>query len=69
MIPILLMLLTAFSAEAEDVIPINRDLEPRTREETLEMLSAQTDAYFRDEAIAAELSGEISRSEMPGSIQ
>ena len=51
------------------MILINRDLEPRTREETLEMLSAQTDAYFRDEAIAAELSGEISRSEMPGSIQ
>ena len=63
-IAILVMLLTAFSAAAETEILINGDLEPKTQEETIEMLSALTDAYFEDESLAAELSGEISQSEI-----
>ena len=55
-IALLLVFLLVFSAEAEGVILINGDLEPKTREETLAMLSAMADVYDQDEAVAAELS-------------
>ena len=62
-IALLLVFLLVFSAEAEGVILINGDLEPKTREETLAMLSAMADVYDQDEAVAAELSGEIERND------
>ena len=64
-IALLLVFLLVFSAEAEGVILINGDLEPKTREETLAMLSAMADVYDQDEAVAAELSGEIELNEIP----
>ena len=46
-IALLLVFLLVFSAQAEGVILINEDLEPKTREETLAMLSAL--GYSRSE--------------------
>ena len=58
----ILVFLTVFSASAEHVIEINAQLEPRTQEETLAMLSSAKDAYFQDEKLASELEEEINTS-------
>lgn len=64
LIVLILALWAVSSAGAEQVIRIHEDLEPKTREETLRMLSSAADAYFHDAALEAELSGEISQREV-----
>lgn len=61
-----LMLFTAlFPASADQVIRINEDLEPMTKEETLEMLLSVTDEYLSGAELAAELKGELTEEEIP----
>ena len=62
------LLLAVFSvvlpASADHMIMINEDLEPKTQSETLEMVSAATNAYYHDEELAAELKEEIGLKEI-----
>ena len=59
----LLAMLAVLSAAAEDVIQINGELEPKTLEETLQMLEAETEAYYQDPEMEEELKSEIEHHE------
>ena len=61
----LLAVLLIMPAAAESVIQINGELAPMTQEETLWMVQEVSDAYFQDEAIAAELEAEIRQEVIP----
>ena len=65
LITALALILWVLPAGADDMILINEALEPATREETDAMLASAAEAYFTDASLYAELSGEISRSEIP----
>ena len=58
-IGLLLACLAVFSAGAEQTILIHEELEPKTREETQEMLDAAAEAYFQAPALEEALRGEI----------
>ena len=60
-----LIILMIMPAAAESVIQINGELAPMTREDTLRMVKEASGAYFRDEAIAAELEAEIRQEVIP----
>ena len=52
---LLFICLTACSAGAEQAIQINGELEPKTQEETLEMLLEAREAFFQDEALTDQM--------------
>ena len=55
--------LAVHSAGAESMILINGDQAPKSTEEILQMVEEATEDYYQDQAVAEELSGEISRED------
>ena len=55
--------LAVHSAGAESMIQINGDQAQKSTEEILQMVEEATEDYYQDQAVAEELSGEISRED------